>query len=49
MAQEICRRYHNEFTDENERYGPAGRAWCLHDNQTCLPGRSKTRATEPST
>ena len=36
MATEICRRYHAEFTDEEERYGPAGRAWCLHDNQYLL-------------
>lgn len=32
LAQDICRRYDLEFPDERERYGPAGRAWCLHDN-----------------
>lgn len=36
LAREICRRYHQEFTDEEERYGPAGREWCLHDNQYLL-------------
>ena len=36
LAQEICRRYRIEFPDEDERYGPAGRAWCLHDNQYLL-------------
>lgn len=32
LAQEICRRYSSEFPDEQERYGDAGQAWCLHDN-----------------
>jgi hypothetical protein len=36
IAREICGRYHAEFPDENERYGPAGEAWCLHDNQYLL-------------
>jgi hypothetical protein len=36
LAQEICRRYSSEFPDEEERYGPAGHAWCLHDNQYLL-------------
>jgi len=36
IAHEICRRYHEEFADEHERYGPAGQAWCLHDNQYLL-------------
>jgi len=36
LAGEICRRYHGEFPDEDERYGPAGRAWCLHDNRYLL-------------
>jgi hypothetical protein len=35
-AREICRRYYEEFADEDERYGPAGRAWCVHDNQHIL-------------
>ncbi len=36
MAEEICRRYDAEFPDERERYGPAGQAWCVHDNQHIL-------------
>ncbi|HEX8120790.1 MAG TPA: hypothetical protein VF549_05920 [Solirubrobacteraceae bacterium] len=36
LAQEVCRRYRSEFPDEEERYGDAGRAWCVHDNQYLL-------------
>jgi hypothetical protein len=36
IAHEICGRYRAEFPDETERYGPAGEAWCLHDNQYLL-------------
>ena len=36
LAQEICRRYRAEFPDEQERYGDAGVAWCVHDNQHLL-------------
>jgi hypothetical protein len=36
LAQEICRRYREEFPDEEGRYGDAGIAWCLHDNQHIL-------------
>ena len=36
LAQEICRRYRSEFPDEEERYGEAGQAWCVHDNQYLL-------------
>ncbi len=36
LAQEICRRYRAEFPDEQERYGDAGMAWCVHDNQYIL-------------
>jgi hypothetical protein len=36
LAQEICRRYRDEFPDEEERYGEAGVAWCVHDNQHLL-------------
>ena len=36
IAREICRRYRAEYTDEAERYGDAGNAWCLHDNQHIL-------------
>jgi hypothetical protein len=36
LAQEICRRYRHEFPDEEERYGDAGIAWCVHDNQHLL-------------
>ena len=35
-AREICRRYRLEFPDEEERYGDAGVAWCVHDNQHIL-------------
>jgi hypothetical protein len=36
LAEEICRRYRAEFPDEDERYGDAGMAWCVHDNQHIL-------------
>ena len=36
LAQEICSRYRAEFPDEQERYGDAGVAWCVHDNQHLL-------------
>jgi hypothetical protein len=36
VATEICHRYRNEFPDEKERYGDAGNAWCVHDNQHML-------------
>ena len=36
LAREICRRYRSEYPDERERYGDAGEAWCLHDNQYIL-------------
>jgi hypothetical protein len=36
LAQEICARYRAEFRDEQERYGDAGLAWCVHDNQHLL-------------
>ena len=36
LAQEICRRYREEFPDEQGRYGDAGVAWCVHDNQHIL-------------
>ena len=36
LAVEICRRYRTEFPDEQERYGDAGIAWCIHDNQHIL-------------
>ena len=36
LAQEICRRYREEFPDEQARYGDAGNAWCVHDNQHLL-------------
>jgi len=36
LATEICRRYREEFPDEEERYGEAGNAWCVHDNQHLL-------------
>jgi hypothetical protein len=36
LAEEICRRYRAEFPDEEQRYGEAGMAWCVHDNQHLL-------------
>ena len=36
LAAEICERYHAHYIDEEERYGPAGQAWCRHDNQWLL-------------
>jgi hypothetical protein len=36
LAEEICRRYREEFPDEEGRYGDAGIAWCVHDNQHIL-------------
>jgi hypothetical protein len=36
LAEEICRRYREEFPDEEGRYGDAGVAWCVHDNQHIL-------------
>ena len=33
LAREICRRYRAEYPDEEQRYGDAGVAWCVHDNQ----------------
>ena len=36
VAREICRRYRAEYPDEAERYGDAGNAWCVHDNQHLL-------------
>ena len=36
LADEICRRYREEFPDEQGRYGDAGKAWCRHDNQHIL-------------
>jgi hypothetical protein len=35
-ATEVCRRYRLEFPDEQGRYGEAGIAWCVHDNQHIL-------------
>ena len=36
LAQEVCRRYRAEFPDEEQRYGSAGHAWCVHDNRHVL-------------
>lgn len=33
VATEVCARYAAEYPDEHERYGDAGRDWCVHDNQ----------------
>ncbi len=36
LATAICERYRQEYPDERERYGDAGIAWCVHDNQHLL-------------
>ena len=36
LARAVCARYYEEFSDEDARYGPAGRLWCVHDNQHLL-------------
>jgi hypothetical protein len=36
LAGVICRQYRAEFPDERMRYGAAGNAWCVHDNQHLL-------------
>ena len=36
LATTICTRYRLEYPDERERYGDAGIAWCVHDNQHLL-------------
>ena len=36
LATVICERYLLTFPDERERYGDAGIAWCVHDNQHLL-------------
>ena len=36
LATDICERYRLEYPDERERYGDAGNAWCVHDNQHLL-------------
>jgi len=33
LAAEACRRYRAAYPDEAGRYGDAGVAWCVHDNQ----------------
>jgi len=36
LAHEVSDRFLAEFPDELERYGDAGRDWCVHDNQWVL-------------
>ena len=36
IAHEISRRYFEENPDEVTKYGDAGFAWCVHDNQWLL-------------
>ena len=36
LAAAVCGRYYEEYTDEDARYGDAGRQWCVHDNQHLL-------------
>jgi hypothetical protein len=32
LAELIADRYYETYTDEDARYGAAGRDWCVHDN-----------------
>ncbi len=32
LVDAIADRYYDAYPDEVERYGPAGREWCIHDN-----------------
>jgi hypothetical protein len=32
LADAIADRYYDVYADEEERYGPVGREWCIHDN-----------------
>ena len=36
LAEEISRRYFQEFPDDLERYGAEARDWCVHDNRYIL-------------
>ncbi|HEU4975556.1 MAG TPA: hypothetical protein VFT50_10745 [Baekduia sp.] len=36
LAEAVCARYYDEFSDEDQRYGEAARLWCVHDNQHLL-------------
>ncbi|HEY5115782.1 MAG TPA: hypothetical protein VIJ00_09685 [Nakamurella sp.] len=36
LATAISERYMAEYPDERDRYGDAGIAWCVHDNQHLL-------------
>ena len=36
LAEEVCSRYFHEFPEDRGRYGDAGGAWCVHDNQHIL-------------
>ena len=36
LARDVCTRYRAEYPDEQGRYGDAGIAWCVHDNQHIL-------------
>ncbi len=36
IAHEISRRFFEEHREEATRYGDAGFAWCVHDNQWLL-------------
>lgn len=42
LATAICERYRREYPDEWERYGDAGIAWCVHDNQHLLNWATET-------
>jgi len=32
LAARVADRYYQIFDDEDDRYGTAGREWCIHDN-----------------
>ena len=36
LAEEVSRRYFDEFPEDLDRYGAEARDWCVHDNQYIL-------------
>ena len=32
LVEAVAERYYALYPDEDERYGPVGREWCIHDN-----------------
>ena len=36
LARELCALYYDVYSDDLERYGTAGQAWCDHDSRYLL-------------